>query len=252
MIDLLVDAERRPLRPPARAARARVCIGRPGRVGVLLPVVRRQRGDGSTPTGRRTAIDRRTTSRRSTTRRRRLLVRRPVGGPRADGRDQGVRASTRSPSRGGGGLAEDLRLPAVIAAARRSSIAVAIHIEPYRGRTVASVVADIGHLHDARDHDVLRLPGHSTSRPPNWAPANDALRAEGARCSRRPRSSAQAAAGHFSGLYTYDIVTYGGGKLARLCNQAHAVGLLCAPRSGPGTTRGGRPATRTSSRAATG
>ena len=40
--------------------------------------------------------------------------------------------------------------------------------------------------------------------------------------------------GGFDGVYTYDIVTYGGGSFARLCAAAHAHGLLCAPSVGPG------------------
>ena len=41
-------------------------------------------------------------------------------------------------------------------------------------------------------------------------------------------------AGHFAGVYTYDTLVYGGGLFARLCRQAHAHGLLCAPSVGPG------------------
>ena len=44
----------------------------------------------------------------------------------------------------------------------------------------------------------------------------------------------QAAAGHFDGVYTYDILVYGGDTFARLCRQAHAARLLCAPSVGPG------------------
>ena len=44
----------------------------------------------------------------------------------------------------------------------------------------------------------------------------------------------QAIAGHFSGLYTYDIVTWTAGKFARLCAEARAHDLLCAPSVGPG------------------
>jgi glycoprotein endo-alpha-1,2-mannosidase len=43
-----------------------------------------------------------------------------------------------------------------------------------------------------------------------------------------------AAAGRFDGFYTYDFQTYGGTKFARLCAQAHAAHLLCAPSVGPG------------------
>jgi hypothetical protein len=43
-----------------------------------------------------------------------------------------------------------------------------------------------------------------------------------------------AAAARFDGVYTYDIVTYTGDKFIRLCTQAHALHLLCAPSVGPG------------------
>jgi hypothetical protein len=43
-----------------------------------------------------------------------------------------------------------------------------------------------------------------------------------------------AAAARFDGIYTYDTVTYPGNKFIRLCTQAHAVHLLCAPSIGPG------------------
>src|SRR5207248_11702323 len=43
-----------------------------------------------------------------------------------------------------------------------------------------------------------------------------------------------AAAARFDGFYTYDFTTYGGDKFARLCSEAHAVHLLCAPSVGPG------------------
>src|SRR5207248_5305907 len=43
-----------------------------------------------------------------------------------------------------------------------------------------------------------------------------------------------AAAAHFDGFYTYDFMNFGGAKFARLCAQAHAAHLLCAPSVGPG------------------
>jgi len=43
-----------------------------------------------------------------------------------------------------------------------------------------------------------------------------------------------AAAARFDGVYTYDIVTYGGNSFHRLCTEAHAMRLLCAPSVGPG------------------
>jgi len=43
-----------------------------------------------------------------------------------------------------------------------------------------------------------------------------------------------AAAGLFDGFYTYDFNTYNGSKFVRLCGQAHALHLVCAPSVGPG------------------
>jgi len=133
----------------------------------------------------------------------------------------------------GWGSPEDQRLPDVIAAANRRQITVAVHIEPYEGRTVASVVDDIAHL---RTLNVNTFYVYQPFDQPatDWAPANDALHQEGVATFAETALPRQAAAGHFSGIYTYDILTYGAGKLARLCNEAHAVHLLCAPSVGPG------------------
>jgi glycoprotein endo-alpha-1,2-mannosidase len=43
-----------------------------------------------------------------------------------------------------------------------------------------------------------------------------------------------AAAAGFAGFYTYDILLYHGAKFDRLCTQARAMGILCAPSVGPG------------------
>ena len=53
-------------------------------------------------------------------------------------------------------------------------------------------------------------------------------------CSRRPRSSERRRRAGFAGVYTYDIVVYGGDKFMRLCKQAHKMHLICAPSVGPG------------------
>src|SRR5581483_6845604 len=54
------------------------------------------------------------------------------------------------------------------------------------------------------------------SPPADWAPVNDELHAQGFTTFAQTGLVGQAAAGRFSGFYTYDILTYGGGKLARL------------------------------------
>src|SRR5262245_8263486 len=133
----------------------------------------------------------------------------------------------------GWGSIEDRRLPAIIEAARAFGIDVAVHIEPYRGRSVSSVGADIAHLETLgiRTYYVYQA---FTLPPATWAPLNDALRAQGVTTYGQTALVGQAVTGHFSGIYTYDIVTWTAAKFARLCREAHVHGLLCAPSVGPG------------------
>lgn len=133
----------------------------------------------------------------------------------------------------GRGSPEDRRLPLVAQAARRDGVTVAAHLEPYDGRSVASTVADVAYLRGLGIktfyvYRALDLPASE------WAPANDALRAQGATMLAQTGMVGAAAAAHFNGVYTYDIVTFGGNGFVRLCDEAHAKGLVCAPSVGPG------------------
>jgi hypothetical protein len=134
----------------------------------------------------------------------------------------------------GWGSAEDRVLPDILAGASHAGMQVAVHIEPYRGRTVASVVADADHLRSLGIRTLYVYQPFAGIAPTDWALANDALRAQGLTIFAQTALVGQAAAGHFSGVYTYDTVTYGARTLGRLCNQAHALQLLCAPSVGPG------------------
>ena len=134
----------------------------------------------------------------------------------------------------GRGSKEDNVLPDVLAGAVRTGMLVAAHIEPYNGRTVASVAADAAYLHSLGIRTIYVYQAFAGVDPADWAAANDAIHAEGVTTFAETALVGQAAAGHFSGIYTYDTVTYGGRVLSRLCNEAHAVHLLCAPSVGPG------------------
>ncbi len=133
----------------------------------------------------------------------------------------------------GRGSPEDARLPLVLASARADELAVAVHIEPYGGRTISSVVADVAYL------ERLGITTFYVYRPfdlpvTQWATADATLHAGGAVLyAETPLVGAAGAAG-FDGVYTYDIVTYGGRMFARFCTEAHRQGLLCAPSVGPG------------------
>ena len=65
-----------------------------------------------------------------------------------------------------------------------------------------------------------------------WADALAPL--DGVRVFAQTPFVGRAKASGFDGLYTYDVVTWNGALFRRLCAQAHAAGLLCAPSVGPG------------------
>jgi len=133
----------------------------------------------------------------------------------------------------GRGSTEDGRLPEVIAAARNDGLAVAVHIEPYGGRTVASIATDIAYL------EKLGIGTFYVYRPfdlpvGDWTAAKAQLHTGGAVLfAETPLVGAAAAAG-FNGVYTYDILTFGGRMFGRFCAEAHHKHLLCAPSVGPG------------------
>ena len=133
----------------------------------------------------------------------------------------------------GQGSAEDQRLPAVIVAAHSDGIAVAVHLEPYGGRSVASTVADLAYL---RNYGINSFYVYRPFDMPvsDWAAAKTALHAGGVKLYAQTGLVGSAASAGFDGVYTYDIVTYGGDKFHRLCAQAHAKHLVCAPSVGPG------------------
>lgn len=126
---------------------------------------------------------------------------------------------------------EDRLLPAVMKAAKRRGLQVAVQLEPYPGRTVDSIAADLVYIRTfgIRDVYVYR--------------SNDFAADDWSRVTRQPlglRLFGQtnlvrfAAHAGFAGFYTYDIVIYDGSKFDRYCRQARELGILCAPSVGPG------------------
>ena len=131
----------------------------------------------------------------------------------------------------GTGSIEDQRLPAVLKAARAEHMAVALHIEPYGGRSPASVAGDVAHFRplgitDFYVYEPLLSPAL------DWAVANASL--SGARMFAGTGLAGFAATGRFTGVYTYDIVRYRSSSFGRICAQARVQHLLCAPSVGPG------------------
>ena len=68
----------------------------------------------------------------------------------------------------------------------------------------------------------------------DWAAASSSLHVGGSMLFAQTALAGAAAAAGFDGVYTYDIVTYGGDKFSRLCSEARAQHLACAPSVGPG------------------
>ena len=131
----------------------------------------------------------------------------------------------------GQGSPEDARLPDVMRAARRAHLRVAVQLEPYAERTIASIAADVAYLRSLgiRDVYVYRSEDFTVE---DWSsltrqPTGLRLFAQTSRVGFAARSG-------FAGFYTYDILLYDGAKFGRLCEQARAAGILCAPSVGPG------------------
>ncbi|MGH9069183.1 MAG: hypothetical protein ACRD0J_17100, partial [Acidimicrobiales bacterium] len=140
----------------------------------------------------------------------------------------------------GRGSFEDQRLPLVAAQAKAHGLTLAIHVEPYPGRTPAGVASDIAYLratYGVTDYYIYRsedfpaaewraalgpvMPGirvFATGDPVHLVSGSfdDFARAAG-----------------FTGVYTYDP-TVPGSELPGICGAARMRSLLCSPSVAPG------------------
>ena len=131
----------------------------------------------------------------------------------------------------GKGSATDARLALVLREARAHGVQVAAHLEPYAGRTVAATAEDIAYLRGLGIKDFFVY--HATDfAAKDWKPLTSTLK--GVLLFAQTPLAGFARAGGFQGIYTYDTLTYGSRVFARVCAEAHAQGLLCAPSVGPG------------------
>jgi hypothetical protein len=135
----------------------------------------------------------------------------------------------------GMGSREDARLPAVIRTAKRFHVKVGVQLEPYADRSVASVGTDLAYLHKLgiRDVYVYRATDFTAD---DWLTVTD--QPNGMRLFAQTGRVGFAARAGFAGFYTYDILVYDGAKLGRMCDQARALHILCAPSVGPGYEAG--------------
>ena len=97
----------------------------------------------------------------------------------------------------GKGSPEDLRMPAIVTAAHKRGVIVAAHIEPYHGRTVASIANDIAYLAGHYGIKTFYVYQPFDFAPSDWAdepsaaapdPRHHRVRADGARRRRGGRT----------------------------------------------------------------
>ena len=131
----------------------------------------------------------------------------------------------------GTGSVEDQRLPLVAAAAQAQGMRIAVQIEPYGGRSAASVAADVERLRGLGIGDFYVYRAEDIPAA-DWAAVS--ARLSGARLIAHTLLVGWAATAHFAGIYTYDVLMSDGSSFKRLCTEAHRLGLLCAPSVGPG------------------
>ncbi len=131
----------------------------------------------------------------------------------------------------GVGSIEDQRLPMIMRMAAKQGLRTAVQIEPYEGRSAESVASDLVHL---RGLGISRFYVYNPFDidEASWASLVSSI--PGIQVFAQTANVARAQAAHFTGVYTYDIATFGPATLGPLCVRAHKAGLLCAPSVGPG------------------
>ena len=131
----------------------------------------------------------------------------------------------------GPGTTEDARLRPVAAAATGAGLQVALHVEPWPGRTPAATVQAVSVLRGLGIRDVYV---YDSTREPDeeWRSALAGL--AGMRVFAHTALPGKAARGGFQGLYTYDVLVHDGRAFGRMCAGARRLGLACAPSVGPG------------------
>jgi glycoprotein endo-alpha-1,2-mannosidase len=132
----------------------------------------------------------------------------------------------------GPGSREAARLPLIEKLASSLGLRVAIHVEPFGGRTPAGLAPQIREL-ARKGVTAFYIYDSTTSADSEWRALNGQLPA-GVRLYANTGLPGKAEAGGFAGLYTYDVRVYDGTSFSRMCASARLLNLLCAPSVGPG------------------
>jgi glycoprotein endo-alpha-1,2-mannosidase len=131
----------------------------------------------------------------------------------------------------GPGSSEAARLQRVSRLARAAGLQVAVHVEPYGGRTPSSLAPELARLALSGISDFY-IYDSTTSPDDEWRALNKQV--AGLRLFANTGMPGKAEAGGFAGLYTYDVRVYDGSSFTRMCASARMHNLVCAPSVGPG------------------
>ena len=170
-----------------------------------------------------------------------VLVDRPGRPPRATARDRGRRSRHADRLRWGRASGDDARLTRIAAEAGRHALHVAVHLEPYHGRTPATVATDLLHL---RAHGVTDVYVYDATHTPaaEWATVLTPVDGVRVFANTARRASPRPAVSTVSTPTTRTCTT---GRRSRASVRRHGDWDSCAHRpSGRATTPAGRPATR--------
>jgi hypothetical protein len=141
----------------------------------------------------------------------------------------------------GRGAYEDWMLPDLVTAVRGAGLRLAIHLEPYKGRSMTTAAGDLAYLRGLGITDVYVYLADTWGTAADWAPvvaAQPGMRffaESGDIPSMLSGSFAEyARTAGFDGIYTYDGMHYGAAEMAATCGAARQRRLLCSPSVAPG------------------
>ena len=141
----------------------------------------------------------------------------------------------------GRGSFEDRQLPGVLRAASAAGLRVAVHLEPYVGRSLATIAEDVAYLRrlGIRDVWMYNAQGFAASA---WAPVRAAMGSDVRVMAQSGNPTqmksgdfaAYAQAAGFDGIYTYDAVRFAPSEFTAVCASARLNNLLCSASVSPG------------------
>ena len=140
----------------------------------------------------------------------------------------------------GQGSFEDHALSSVLTAAAAHGVRVAVHLEPYQGRTALTIDSDLTYLAskgvtEAWIYEAMQLPSDQLAAALDQHPGDFLLAETGDVRAVESGAFAQwASSAHFRAVYTYDAVRYEGIDQVAFCASARRYGLGCVTGVAPG------------------